>query len=184
MNSTKITVKTKNMKKKIFVTGGNGFIGSRLVKSLVDNGYDVKCLLRNTSKVERIKSLNYEAYYGDITNLPSLIEGMKDCSGVIHLASLSNWDDIHSDKMEKVVIDGSKNVIEAAKQNNNLRMVYISSSTAIDGTKDPKVLSEKDKILLDPTRYEEGSGTATDRQLRKAIDSYLPNILRDTLNDR
>lgn len=141
------------MAKKIFVTGGNGFIGSRLVHYLVNNGYEAKCLLRKTSKTDRIDGLDYETYYGDITDLNSLVAGMKGCDGVMHLASLSNWDDIHSDKMEKVVIDGSKNVIEAAKRNNNLPMVYVSSSTAIDGTKENRILDENANLTLNKKTY-------------------------------
>jgi dihydroflavonol-4-reductase len=135
-------------KGKIFVTGGAGFIGSRVVKMLLDQGYEVRCLLRNTTNTRRIDGLNYEKFIGDITNASSLEEGMKGCSGVIHLASLSNWKDIKSSKMPLVVIDGSKNVIEAAKKNGNLKMVYVSSSTAIDGTDDLRILNEDSPLTL------------------------------------
>lgn len=135
-------------KGKIFVTGGAGFIGSRVVKMLLDQGYEVRCLLRNTTNTRRIDGLNYEKFIGDITNASSLEEGMKGCTGVIHLASLSNWKDIKSPKMPLVVIDGSKNVIEAAKKNGNLKMVYVSSSTAIDGTDDLRILNEDSPLTL------------------------------------
>jgi len=139
--------------KKILVTGGNGFIGSRLVKQLIDSGYQVRCLLRKTSKTDRLTGLQYETHFGDVTDLNSLIEGMKGCDGVMHLASLSNWDDIHSPKMEGVVVGGSKNVLEAAKQNGNMRVVYVSSSTAIDGTETPTVLNEKSDFKLNKKTY-------------------------------
>jgi len=139
--------------KKILVTGGNGFIGSRLVKQLIDSGYQVRCLLRKTSKTDRLAGLQYETHYGDVTDLNSLIEGMKGCDGVMHLASLSNWDDIHSPKMEGVVVGGSKNVLEAAKLNGNMRVVYVSSSTAIDGTETPTVLNENSDFTLNKKTY-------------------------------
>lgn len=135
-------------KGKIFVTGGAGFIGSRVVKMLLEQGYEVRCLLRNTTNTRRIDGLNYEKFIGDITDPKSLEEGMKGCTGVIHLASLSNWKDIKSSKMPLVVIEGSKNVIEAAKKNGNLKMVYVSSSTAIDGTDDLRILNEDSPLTL------------------------------------
>lgn len=135
-------------KGKIFVTGGAGFIGSRVVKSLLDQGYEVRCLLRKTTNTRRIDGLNYERFDGDITDAASLVEGMKGCTGVIHLASLSNWKDIKSSRMPLVVIEGSKKVIDAAKQNGNLRMVYVSSSTAIDGTDDNRILNEDSPLTL------------------------------------
>lgn len=139
-------------KGKIFVTGGNGFIGSRLVNALLEQDYEVRCLLRKTSKTDRIEGLNYEAFYGDITDLNSLKEGMKDCVGVMHLASLSNWDDIHSPKMEAVVVGGSENVLKAAKEH-GIRMVYVSSSTAIDGTETPDILDENSPFTLNKKTY-------------------------------
>lgn len=142
--------------KKILVTGGNGFIGSRLVKQLIDNGYAVRCLLRKTSKTDRLQGLDFETHYGDVTDLQSLIEGMKGCDGVMHLASLSNWDDIHSPRMEAVVVGGSENVLEAARQSGNLRVVYVSSSTAIDGTDEPTVLNEKSEFTLNKKTYSYG----------------------------
>lgn len=135
-------------KGKIFVTGGAGFIGSRVVKMLLEQGYEVRCLLRNTTNTRRIDGLNYEKFIGDITVPKSIEEGMKGCTGVIHLASLSNWKDIKSSKMPQVVIEGSKNVIEAAKKNGNLKMVYVSSSTAIDGTDDLRILNEDSPLTL------------------------------------
>ncbi len=135
-------------KGKIFITGGAGFIGSRVVKMLLEQGYEVRCLLRNTTNTRRIDGLNYEKFIGDITDPSSLEEGMKGCTGVIHLASLSNWKDIKSSKMPKVVIEGSKNVIEAAKKNGVQKMVYVSSSTAIDGTDDLRILNEDSPLTL------------------------------------
>jgi len=136
------------MKGKIFVTGGAGFIGSRVVRALLAHGYEVRCLLRSTTQTRRIEGLTYERFEGDITNLQSLEEGMKGCDGVFHLASLSNWKDIKSSKMPQVVIEGSKNMIEAAKKNGNLKMVYVSSSTAIDGTDELIVLNEDSPLTL------------------------------------
>lgn len=139
-------------KEKIFVTGGNGFIGSRLVYALLEQGYEVKCLLRKTSKTDRINDFTYEAFIGDITDIDSLKEGMQGCSGVMHLAGLSNWDDIHSPMMEAVVVEGSKNVVNASKEA-GIKMVYVSSSTAIDGTETPDILDEKSDFTLNKKTY-------------------------------
>lgn len=140
-------------KGKIFVTGGAGFIGSRVVKMLLEQGYEVRCLLRNTTNTRRIDGLGYEKFIGDITDAASLNEGMKGCDGVIHLASLSNWKDIKSAKMPMVVIEGSKKVLDAAKENGNIKVVYVSSSTAVDGTDDKKVLDENSPLTLPKNKH-------------------------------
>lgn len=136
------------MKGKIFVTGGAGFIGSKVVKALLAHDYEVRCLVRSTTQTRRIEGLAYERFEGDIIHPETLMEGMKGCTGVVHLASLSNWKDIKSSKMPDVVIQGSKNIIEAAKANGNLRTVYVSSSTAVDGTDKPVILNEDSPLTL------------------------------------
>lgn len=140
-------------KGKIFVTGGAGFIGSRVVHSLVQSGYEVRCLLRKTSNTKRLEGVAYERAEGDITDAASVLSAMQGCTGVIHLASLSNWKDIHSPKMPLVVIDGSKHVLAAAKANGNLPMVYVSSSTAVDGTEEKVILNEDSPLTLDKKTF-------------------------------
>jgi dihydroflavonol-4-reductase len=137
---------------KIFVTGASGFIGSRVVHFLIHAGYQVKALLRETSNPKRLAHLLFETCVGDILDPASLIEGMQDCDGVMHLASLSNWSDIHSPKMAHVVIQGSKNVFQAAARK-NLKVVYVSSSTAINGTNHPLIQKEDAAFNLDQSGY-------------------------------
>ncbi len=127
----------------IFVTGGNGFVGSRVVHELIEQGHQVRALLRQTSSTKRIAHLSYEKWRGDILDEASLLQGMKGCDGVIHLASFSSWSEINSPKMPEVVIEGSKNVFAAAQKLGSLKVVYVSSSTAINGTDLPIVQDEK-----------------------------------------
>ena len=79
---------------KVFVTGGNGFIGSRVVRSLHAQGHEVRCLVRETSKTHRIDMVPFERHVGDVRDVDSLAAGMEGCDGVIHLASISSWDQI------------------------------------------------------------------------------------------
>src|SRR5262245_2177336 len=105
---------------KFFITGGNGFIGSVVVRELIARGHQARCLMRETSKADRIADLPFERWSGDVRDLASLEAGMKGCDGVLHLASLSSWQDIHSPQMREVVLDGTKNVLAAAEKNGKL----------------------------------------------------------------
>jgi dihydroflavonol-4-reductase len=140
---------------KVFVTGGNGFIGSRVVRRLYDAGYEVRCLLRPTSKVHRIEGVPHEVHYGDILDMDSLVSGMEGCSATIHLASISAWDQIRSPRMRQVVVDGTRNVLQAAQDTGGARVVFVSSATAIGGTKLPVVQDEDAPFELpaDPFVY-------------------------------
>ncbi|MDM8520376.1 NAD-dependent epimerase/dehydratase family protein [Anaerolineales bacterium HSG6] len=134
--------------KKIFITGGNGFIGSRVVHNLIEQGYKVRCLLRPTSNTRRIDGLDIERVIGDVRDAGSVKVAMRGCTGIIHLAGLSNWADIHSPLMNEVIIQGSSHVIEAAREHENLPMVFVSSIIGINGTDEPVLLTEKDELTL------------------------------------
>src|SRR6188474_2005140 len=81
---------------RVFVTGGNGFIGSAVVRTLVERDHTVRCLLRQPSCTERIEDLPVERVIGDVRDLASMREGIQGCEGVIHLASISSWSLINS----------------------------------------------------------------------------------------
>ena len=84
------------MKKKILVTGSEGFIGSHLVEYLVKKGYSVKALVyynsfNNKGWLEKIddKILSeIEIIFGDIRNNDSTNSAVQNCKSVLHLASL------------------------------------------------------------------------------------------------
>jgi dihydroflavonol-4-reductase len=137
---------------RILVTGGNGFIGSVVVRHLLDRKYDVRCLLRETSKTERLDGLRYERAIGDIRDAASIAKAIEGCDGVIHLAGLSAWRDIQSPLMPEVVVGGTRNVLAAAKRNGT-RMVFVSSSIAVNGTEKPLVNDENSPNTLNLDNY-------------------------------
>jgi len=132
---------------KVLVTGGNGFVGSAVVRALAKAGHEIRCLLRPTSNTERIDSVRYEGTIGDVRDLASLRNAAAGCDTIIHLASLSSWDLIDSREMSDVVMTGTRNVLEAAK-GQLARVVFVSSNTAIDGTDEPRVLDETAEFSL------------------------------------
>jgi dihydroflavonol-4-reductase len=164
---------------KIFITGGNGFIGSRVVHHLMEQGYAVRCLLRTSSKTERIDGLEVERVIGDIRDAASLERGMRGCDGVIHLASLSNWDDIHSALMQEVVVEGSQKVLNAAKKYGNLRVVYVSSVLAINGSTEPQLQDENSPFTL-PNKKDYSYASAkheVEGRCQEAVAAGLPVVI-------
>lgn len=138
---------------KIFVTGGNGFVGSAVVRKLLDRGHHVRCLLRATSRIDRIAGLGFERVPGDVRDLDSLRAGMKDAEAVLHLASLSNWSDIHSPRMPEVVVGGTSNVLATAAALGKPRVVFVSSCAAINGTRTPELQTEESTMTLPLDRF-------------------------------
>lgn len=135
----------------VFVTGGNGFIGSRVVRQLLEDGHSVRCLVRETSNTDRLEGLDWERYVGDVRDAESISKGLEGCDAVVHLASPSSWDDIMSPHMKEIVEDGTRNVLDAALAQGNKRVVYCSSIIAINGTQSPELIDEDAEFsLTDP----------------------------------
>src|SRR4030095_16167623 len=121
---------------KILVTGGNGFIGSVVVRMLRARGMDVRCLVRRTSRLDRIKHLGCELVFGDLLDFPSLQVATKNCDALIHLAGIAKWDLINPPFMFDVVAGGTLNVLKAASGSGIRRMVHVSSIVAVAGTRE------------------------------------------------
>src|SRR6266542_3324876 len=163
---------------RVFVTGGNGFIGSVVVRKLVSRGHAVRCLVRATSKTQRIDDLGVERVIGDVRDAGALASGMTGCDAVIHLAGFSSWNDLNSPLMDEVVVGGTRNVLRAARQAGWLRTVVVSTSVAVNGTLEPAVHDEA-RILQPPVGgfvYSRAKASAED-VCRAAAADGLPVVI-------
>ena len=110
---------------KILVTGGNGFIGSTLVKHLLDNGNEVKVV--DLQKPD-IKHKNLEFVNKSI--MDDLSEDIKGCDVVFHFAAILGVDNSDNKPLEtmRINLEGSVNVFKSAVEAGVKRIIYASSS--------------------------------------------------------
>ena len=127
---------------RVLVTGASGFLGYWVVDRLVQEGHQVKILIRKSSSIDELSKFSLEQSFGDVTNLESLIQATKGIDCVFHLAGLIAYKRTDRAAMEAVNIDGTQNVIEACKRNNVKKLVYLSSVVAIGASFDGKPLTE------------------------------------------
>ncbi|HUJ60164.1 MAG TPA: NAD-dependent epimerase/dehydratase family protein [Kofleriaceae bacterium] len=137
---------------KVLVTGGNGFIGSVVVRMLAAEGHEVRCLLRATSQTDRLAGETYERVVGDVRDAASVGAALDGCDAVIHLASLSAWDQIDSPLMDEVVEGGTRNVLDAARARPGTRVVFVSSILAVNGSNRPTEFDEAAKWTVPDRR--------------------------------
>lgn len=113
---------------KIFVTGATGFIGSHLVKRLLQSKHELCCLVRKISPaVVDLERLGVDVCLGDITDKPSIIRGMKGCTRVFHLAGLYSFWEPRKHDFREVNIGGSRNVMEAVLETGVSKVVHVST---------------------------------------------------------
>lgn len=127
----------------ILITGGTGFIGSVLVTKLLKKGHKIHLLIRDKKIFLHIKKKNIFFYKGDITDYADVLNCTKDIDVVYHLAGIVNqWN--NPEKIFKVNITGTKNILRACKANNVPLLIYISSVVALGN----KILNGSEDLPL------------------------------------
>ena len=101
---------------RVFVTGATGFIGTELVKELIEAGHEVRGLTRNDSGVEQLKAVGAEIHRGDLTDLDSLRSGATGMDAVVNLAFNHDFSTFgQNSKDEKKAIEALGSVMEPGK---------------------------------------------------------------------
>jgi len=131
------------------VTGATGFIGSHVVRKLVERGERVRVLLRKTSKTSNIDGLDVEKVYGDVLDSESIRAAIKGCDTLYHVAGLVSSKKAHYKKMRAINIDGTINVLSAALDEGVQRAVYTSSIAAIGVEPDGAIANEETSFKLE-----------------------------------
>ena len=115
---------------KAFVTGGSGFIGTNLIHLLLEEGFEVRAMVRSTSVISQLKTLPVELAYTDL-NSSKLAFHLEGCDVLFHAAAhYSLWRSDH-DRLFESNVQGTRNILAAAKSAGIRRTVYTSSVAAI-----------------------------------------------------
>lgn len=130
------------------VTGATGFVGSWLARRLVKEGHQVRVLCRNPKGLDQDLREQCDIAQGDITQPESVIRAAQKVNRVYHLAGLVAYTDDQRLAMEKVNIQGTKNVIDACLKNDVPELVYMSSVVAIGASFKPVVLDENSAYTI------------------------------------
>lgn len=116
---------------KTFVTGATGFIGSHLVDSLLKKGFEVICLVRESSSLRYLEGLNVKLVHGDCCKADLFCEAVKDCDYIFHIAGLTKTK--NKDDFYYANVVGTENLLKVVlKVGNNIkRFFYLSSLAAV-----------------------------------------------------
>lgn len=123
---------------KVLVTGGAGFIGSHLVDRLIYEGHDVICIDNESAESNETTYWNYgaENHVADVTDYEQIKDLFKGVEYVFHLASDARVQPSFENPLKSIEVNsiGTLNVLNASANENVLRVIFASTSSAYGNT--------------------------------------------------
>jgi dihydroflavonol-4-reductase len=130
----------------VLVTGASGFIGSAVVRALVDDGYEVRALCEPGRDDDNLAGLPVERIVGDIRDPATLDRAVEDVSTVFHLAAIYRFWAADPDLFYDVNVGGTLNVIRAVERAGCRRLVYTSTVATLGVAEDGRPASEESLV--------------------------------------
>ena len=142
----------------ILITGATGLVGSHLAIHLLENGEIVRAIYRNEKSIAKTKSL-FELYkkthlfdkiewiQADINDIPSLEIAFENIEYVYHCAALVSFDPKDEEKLRKINIEGTANIVNFCLVKNIKKLCHVSSIAAFGD------LLEHEKIITEETEW-------------------------------
>ena len=113
------------------VTGATGHIGNVLIRQLLEKGKKVRAMIQPGEDPRPLTGLEVERVEADVLDLDAVFESFRGIRGVFHLAGMICILPGANLQVRKVNVDGTKNILRAARQAGVRKMVYTSSIHAI-----------------------------------------------------
>jgi len=165
----------------ILVTGGAGFIGKHLVRSLLEKNYVVTIFdnFSNSTKdsISSLVEMGAKIIEGDITKPLETLNAIKDQDVVIHLAAKISVSESISNPLEtyRVNVNGTRNVLVACEKN-NIKKLIVASSAAVygEGTPNVKLTEESETNPISP--YGE-SKVQMEQEIREFVSKHDINCI-------
>lgn len=121
--------------RKVFVTGGSGFLGKSFIRMLIAKHISVHALVRSDKSEMIVRNLGAIAVRGDLFDKKSLMKGLAGIDVVFHIAARTfrqggSGHDYYEDN-----VTGTENILEASKEMGVKKLVFVSSETVLLGDK-------------------------------------------------
>jgi dihydroflavonol-4-reductase len=132
----------------VFLTGATGFLGSHVARVLSEQGADLRLLIRPTSNLKNLEGLKAETATGDLRDPASLEKAMAGCEVVFHVAADYRLWLKDPDEMYRSNVEGTRAILDAARENKVRCVVYTSSVATIGFTGNGQPANEDSPVAL------------------------------------
>jgi uncharacterized protein YbjT (DUF2867 family) len=121
--------------RRVFVTGGTGFVGHTVISALRAHGYAVRCLVRRGSEPDLRGLEAIERVEGDVLSAETLERDMLGCDTVVHLVGIIREQPATLSTFERIHVQGTINVLESAAATGVRRYLHMSALGARPGAR-------------------------------------------------
>ena len=131
---------------KVLVTGATGFLGSYILRALLNHGYsNLSAIKRDTSPLELVEDIYEQVnwYNGNVLNIGSIEHAMQGVEYVIHSAASVSFNPKVRSKMYKTNIEGTANMVNIALEKGIKKFIHISSIAALGRSQGGEKIDEK-----------------------------------------
>lgn len=158
---------------RIFVTGATGFIGTELVKELIEAGHQVRGLTRSDAGAEQLEAAGAEVHRGELEDLDSLRKGATGMDAVVNLAFDHDFSKFAQNaEYEIKAIEALGSALEPGK------LLVVTSGTGLASGGPGHVRTEKDPPVMNqaiPRNPEKAAKAVAERGVRVAV-VRLPQV--------
>ena len=116
---------------KALVTGATGFVGAAVARALAAAGWQVRALVRAGSDRSNLQPLAVDPVEGDLADPNSLERALEGCEALFHVAADYRLGARHPEQLYRTNVDGTRNILSAARTARVPRIVYTSSVATI-----------------------------------------------------
>jgi dihydroflavonol-4-reductase len=134
---------------RVLVTGATGFVGSHVARLLVERGDSVRALVRRTSRIDNLASLDCEPVYGDLQDADSLKQAVAGCEQVFHVAADYRLWARDPRELYRSNVCGTLNLLKAARAAGVQMVVYTSTVGALGIPNDGTSGTEETPVTID-----------------------------------
>ena len=114
----------------VYLTGATGFVGSYVLRRLVEEGHAVRCLMRRPDDPLAVEDGAVERVQGDVTDPASLVGTLEGCDAVIHLVGIVDEVPSKGVTFDRIHRQGTRHLVDAARQAGLDRFIHMSANGA------------------------------------------------------
>jgi nucleoside-diphosphate-sugar epimerase len=128
--------------KRVLVTGATGFTGSHLCRRLINDGFSVRALIRNSNRGRELRDRGIETVLGDIRDRQSLARALEGIDSVYHLAAVYRKENVSRQEMFQIHVQGTRTLLDGSIEAGVQRFIHCSTTGVHGDIKDPPANEE------------------------------------------